>query len=758
MTSRERLGVGLGLLFIVTLAFAHEGHQAITTKGVMMGPQSSHLLMEPAARKAVGLSTAKVDFADIEETLGVSARVTLPWSRHAYASSRLPGVIERIRAKPGDVVSAGAILAEMSSLELEALQLELTQKLIEKRIAEQSLKRVRDLGERLVAGKELLELEADVADRENSIGVLKEKLLAVGLSQAQLGALAERGETTKILPIVAPIGGHVVHLDLALGAVVEPQQHLAEIQDLSTVWVEAEVPESRAASVREGLELRLTVPAYPSRVFKGKVERLAAEVRKDSRTRIVWTSIENSDSALKPGQFGQATLVLGLAENVFAAPVEAIVEDGAEKYAFVLEKEGAHVRVDPKEKSEEYASEPRAGFSPANAYSKRSVVTGRDDGRRVEILEGLYAGDTVVTLGSHELSALYPRGTLTLSDEAKKNIRLATEEIDLRPIEEVVRLNATLRLPVDRGGVVSSKIEGKILALHALPGQVVKRGDLLAELHSLDLDNLQLEYRAAWLRERLAGTLLERLRPLAASGVAPQKELLALEGEHRVRLSAALSLRRRLEALGISSDALDILASRGDRLHALPLVSPIDGRVADLEVAVGQVIKPDAQVFRVSDARTLWAEAHLFEADFQKVLSGGPMKDALVRVVALPGREWTSKVGFTGPSLASHENILPVFVEIANEDDALLPGMIGEIYVVVGRPDARVITAPVRALLPVGGRAYAFVQIGPSFQRVEVDVGRRDARFAEITRGLFPGDKVAVSGTNALNTAINTLK
>src|SRR6266540_2276124 len=280
----EVAGLLIALAVMATPLSAHEGHKAIATKGVMFGPKTSSLLMEPLALKAIGLSTAKVDFGTIEESLSVPARVMLPWTRQAYATTLIAGIIERIHVKPGDLVRAGDVLAELRSLEFESLQLEYTQRIIEKAFSEENLRRAKDLGERVIAGKEVLELETEVEDKQNNIHILRQKLEMVGLAGEQIGKLVEKGETTRFLPITAPIAGHIVHVDATVGSHIEPDRHLIEIQDLSGVWVEGEVPESRISSVREGVEARMTFSAWPGRVDKGKVEHLGAEVVEASRS------------------------------------------------------------------------------------------------------------------------------------------------------------------------------------------------------------------------------------------------------------------------------------------------------------------------------------------------------------------------------------------------------------------------------------------------------------------------------------------
>lgn len=754
MRSRRISFAGLGILALVTLLWAHEGHKAITTKGVMLGPVSGNLLLEPLAQKAVGLATTQVQFGTVEDTLRVPARVVLPWDRQAFASTRIGGIVASIRVKPGDFVKEGDVLAEIVSLEVEALRLELEQRELEHALVTENLRRARELGERIIAGKELLELEAEQKDKANEASVVRAKLGMLGIPPGkEPGPEVGNGHSSTAVPITAPLSGAVVHIDTTLGASVEPLQHLFKIHSLSRVWVEGEVPESRASEVKAGLAVRLAFAAYPGREFKATLERVGTEVPEKARTVGVWASLENADLLIKPGLSGEMRIVLGAAENVAVAPVRAIVEDGAERYALVEEKASTYVRVDPKEKIEEYSPEKKEGYTPVGAFVKKGVVVGRSDGKFVEVVEGLYPGDRIVQEASHELAALYVQGALKLSDEAKKNIRLATEEVDLRGVGEVVRLNALLRLPVGKGALASSRIEGKVKKILVAPGDGVRAGQVLAEVDSFELQNLQFEFYRASLRERLRGLLAQRLGSLGE--ITPRRELLKAETEYRAQKAAAQNLRRRLELLGARAEALDKIASSGEMLPSIPITSPIDGRVNESSVVLGQVVKPGDPLFHVSDNSVLWAEAQVYERDFKAVLAGELKKEVVLRA---GGREVRAALSFSSQSVGYQEKVLPVFAEVKNEEGALLPGMLAEALVKAGPPGKPVIAAPNRAILSVGGQSFAFVAEGNTFKRVALELGRRDADYTEVRKGLFPGDKVAVSGVNSLNTAINTLK
>ncbi len=748
---------GALLLLLAGLVLAHEGHQSIKTRGVAFGPKTGHLLLEPPARRAVGVATSKVDFGSIEEILPVPIQVVLPPSRHGFATALSEGILERIGVKPGDRVQAGDILGEFTSTGIEQDKLSLAHRTLERNLARQNLERARVLGETIVAGRELLELEAGLEELEIEILVLRERLAALGLTQADLLQASEGRASSTRLTIKAPISGTVLHVDMPVGGRIAPDQHLVEIQDSSELLVQGDIPESRIPEVGLGLEVRASFPAWPGRTFAGRIELLAPEVS-PSRTRRAWSTVSNIDGLLAPGIFGVMEIVTGRSENATVAPLEAIIEEGVEKYALVLAKDRAFVRIDADKQVEEYVPAAREGHSEVGVFERKPVVTGRSDGRQVEIIEGLYPGDLVVTVAGHELSALYAQGVLKLSEEVRKNIRLETVEVDLRTLDDVVRVNATLRSAVGGSVDVAARLEGKIRGLLVRPGQVVKAGEVVAEIRSIEFDHLQSELRRALLRERLLASILERTRGLSDSGVVPRKDRLKLESDHLELKQAVLNLRNRLELAGAPPGKIAALVEQGERMAGLEVVSPISGTVSAVPVAIGGVVHSGDPILTVVDGSALWVEARVFEGDFQRVLGGNPGKEGVLRLVGVGEREVRARLTFSAGALEGDGASLPLYAVLPNEEGTLLPGMVGRLALVVGSPPDRVIAAPARALLGIGGRRYAFVSQGKSFQRVQVETGREDAAWVEIRRGLFPGDQVAVSGVNELNTSIMLLK
>ncbi len=174
----------------------------------------------------------------------------------------------------------------------------------------------------------------------------------------------------------APISGFVSRWDARVGEYVDPSKVLFEIVDLSSVWVEGDVPEEYAGSVREGQSVRVRAVAYPDRVFEGKIVRASAVVEPEKRVVHRWVEVENPRLELKPEMFADLAIVVGTADRVLAVPRGAILRQGVETFVYIQK---------------------------GDLFTKRNVESGMKDDRYVQIVSGVSPGETVVTQGGYEL-------------------------------------------------------------------------------------------------------------------------------------------------------------------------------------------------------------------------------------------------------------------------------------------------------------------------------------------------------------------
>ena len=716
----SRIAILPALAMLAALLPAHEGHKALAAKGVRVDA-TGLLRIDPQAAKAIGLANGTVDFGMIEETSLLSAHLVLPWNRRSYASSQAAGVVTKVLVRLGQNVAAGETLALVQSLLVETLRLELRQAELEEALAEKNLERARSLGEGIVPGRETLHLEAEREDRGYVVATLRSKLRAIGAGAE--GAI----------PVKAPMDGTIVHQDVVVGHRVEPTEHLFELQDLREIWAECDVPENLVARIATGQAARVRAFALPGRSFAGTVGFRALSMDAGESARRVYVPLENADGALLPGMFATAEVVTRRVEDAIVAPAAAIVTDGAERYAFVREEE--------------------------SAYGRKNLVLGSAAaGDLVEVREGLYPGDAVVTTGNHQLSALFVQGTLGLSDEAKRGIAFATKEVDYRALGGVARVNGRVAAPPERTAVATPRIEGKIEKIHVAPGRAVQPGEPLAAIQSLDLQSDILDLIRLDRRRVLLGRQLGYVRALAEKGVPPRKELLRLENE-MLELDARFSaLRRTLLLTGLDEDAVTKALETREAPSHVTVRSPIAGQVASIRVVLGQVVHPGEALFDIADPSEVWIEGAFFESDLAGLLDGPLSKPTTVRTVAYGDREWRGAIGFVSPSVQGSGRALAGWVVLDNRDGALLPGMHATLLTAEAAPGEKLLAVPLRSIYPSGARRYVFVEGKNAFRRVEIEIGRRDADYGEVLRGLSAGDLVVVSGVNELNNAYSAVR
>ncbi len=194
----------------------------------------------------------------------------------------------------------------------------------------------------------------------------------------RLAAILPRqiGNPPPLVFVTAPLTGIVATRNVSVGGTVEPNKTLFRIVNLTEVIVEGEVFESDIYKVKLGKDARISLDAYPDNVFNGKVTFIASELEPTKRTLHIWVTVDNNEGLLKPELFAKIALIVGHSNEAISIPIKAIIDDGVEKFVFV--KNG-------------------------DRFVKQDVATGLSDDRYIEIIDGLYPGDEVVTEGNRQI-------------------------------------------------------------------------------------------------------------------------------------------------------------------------------------------------------------------------------------------------------------------------------------------------------------------------------------------------------------------
>jgi len=210
-------------------------------------------------------------------------------------------------------------------------------------------------------------------------------------NRARLGAAAARLEDTVIR---APFSGRVGLRRVSVGTLISPGDVITTLDDTSVIKLDFSVPENFLASLREGLAIRATAPAYAGRSFAGSVASIDSRVDMNTRSVIVRALLANEDGALKPGMFLNVSLANDEREAL-VIPEEALTPEAERQYVFVV--------ADGK-------------------VSRREVRIGGRRPGSVEVLAGLSAGERVVVEGTQKVrdgaSVLATERTVDAAPEA----------------------------------------------------------------------------------------------------------------------------------------------------------------------------------------------------------------------------------------------------------------------------------------------------------------------------------------------------
>jgi len=170
------------------------------------------------------------------------------------------------------------------------------------------------------------------------------------------------------------------------GSAVEAGSCLAELADLSTLWVLAEVYEKDLAAVAPGAKAEMTVAAYPGEVFGGSLTQVGSVMDEQTRTVKCRLEVANPAGRLKPGMFAEIRIFASGKISFLAVPEEAVRTAEGRAVVFLETAPGR--------------------------YARRAVEMGRAADGFVEILKGLSAGERVVTAGSFDVKAEMLKGSL----------------------------------------------------------------------------------------------------------------------------------------------------------------------------------------------------------------------------------------------------------------------------------------------------------------------------------------------------------
>ena len=290
----------------------------------------------------LGVRTAEVTTATLTQKLEAAGSIAYNDRDVAVVTARVGGFVERLHARAAlDPVRKGQPLVEIYVPDWIAAQEEYL-----------AVKRMQG------------------ANTEALIAAARQRMLLAGMTEDQVRSVDAGSKVQARFTLHAPIGGVIAELAVREGMTVAPAAMLFRINGLGSVWVYAEVPESRAGLLRIGSNVETRTPAFPGEVFKGRVAAILPEVNRDTRTLKARIEVANPGGRLTPGMFASVDFAPSAKAAALVVPSEAVIQTGQRKLVIVQREDGQ--------------------FQPTD------VETGAEANGQTEIRKGLAAGQKVV--------------------------------------------------------------------------------------------------------------------------------------------------------------------------------------------------------------------------------------------------------------------------------------------------------------------------------------------------------------------------
>ena len=375
-----------------------------------------------------------------------------------------------------------------------------------------------------------------------------------------------------------------------------------------------------------------------------------------------------------------------------------------------------------------------AGGASRNA--RQRWLRGKEEAGKEAASAAEAAGEKAGGHGANEGGAAEGGDVVRIEADMLRDLGITTTAVESRPGGEGTPVLGELRVNESAYAEVSAPVPARALRVLALPGVRVRRGQVLAEMQSLELGKTRGDYRDAQARVDLARQALERKRSLAAERIAPQREVQEAEAELRRAEASLQGARGTLNALGASNDG-------GGDDSRLVLRAPISGTVIDRHLVQGEVAQPGETLFKVGDLSTLWLIAHASERDAVRVRPGAT---ARVAIPALPGSSLSGRVAAVGSQVEVSSRTIPIRIELPNPGGILRPGMSASVWLPVGE-GGTVLAVPVAAVQRLQDKWVVFVPREQGvFEIRTVGRGRDMGGEVEILTGLQAGETVVVEG------------
>jgi membrane fusion protein, heavy metal efflux system len=367
-------------------------------------------------------------------------------------------------------------------------------------------------------------------------------------------------------------------------------------------------------------------------------------------------------------------------------------------------------------------------FRKENDYLKGDAVVEEPHSFTVKI--AAQSGGKSYSFGFEQVEA---RVTMTDAQLKSNGVQIGTA--GPARIKTALQLIGEIRLNEDRTVRIVPRLSGVVESVSASAGDKVRKGQVIAVVSSQTLADQRSELLATQKRAALARTTFEREKKLWEEKISAEQDYLQARQVLQEAEIAEQSARQKLASLGTALPA-------SGSLTRYEIRSPIDGVITEKNIATGEVLKDDANIFVVADLSTVWVDLTVYAKDLNAVRTG---QHALVKATAF-NAEATGTISYVGSVVGDQTRTAKARLVLPNQKGLWRPGLPVNVNLVADEVEVPVAVAA-DAVQTLRDWTVVFGRYGDQFEARPITLGRSDGKTVEVLNGLNPGERYAASNS-----------
>jgi cobalt-zinc-cadmium efflux system membrane fusion protein len=346
----------------------------------------NRIKIPPDVLKSHPLGFTKLRERGFYEEIVLPGKVSFDLERMANVGSRVPGRVNKVYVKEGDMISHGSPLAVISSIELGSAQADYLKSRARLEVLKSQLDRANDLFEqKIISTKEFEMTNVEFRTVKTEMETSLNSLLVYGLNKEEIAELEKGKLAPSMLTLRSPIAGTVTERKAVNGQSVSTEENLFIVANLTRLWIILDVYEKDLYSVKLDVEANVFTLGDRPETVKARVAHVSEIIDPVKHTAEIRLEVDNRDFKLKPGQTVSAK-VQGLiseskSKRIMVVPSDSIHKIEGKSFVFIAHTDGT--------------------------FEAKSVEVGESIDDDIEIKSGISSEDNIVSQGSFLLKSEY---------------------------------------------------------------------------------------------------------------------------------------------------------------------------------------------------------------------------------------------------------------------------------------------------------------------------------------------------------------